>query len=690
MVDEKRSFEPGFEGTPVKDQDEQISGGTPLHDTDESETPLYVSKDKLDPVVGIGPGTPLNEPEPMEVSEPPVVEAHPPAKEPVAPVSEPGPVVASVPQPEPVAQAAVTPEPEQPAVEPEAVSSEPEGDFATELAQAMESEPEPGEIVRGKVIRIDDDGVVIDIGSKSEGIIPKQEFLNAKGEFNTVVGDEVEVLMERRENREGLLVLSKEKVDKRKGWNVAKAALANNTSMEGLIFQKCKGGFMVDLGGVQAFLPASQLDLTQVSNPDDFLDKSFQFKIEKLNRERGNIVVSRRSHLLDIRSKQRDDVISKLTPGRMVHGVVKNITNFGAFLDIGGVDGLLHVNDMSWSKVNNPRHYVTLGDELEVLILSIDAESGKVALGLKQKSEDPWVNIAEKYPKDSMVEGEVVTLADFGAFLRLEEGVEGLLPVSEMSWTRRVRHPKEMLKKGDSVRVKVLVIDGGAKKITLGLRQTEPEPFSLFLESHKRGDIVAGEVKTLAKYGVFIELAEGVTGLLHISDLAWNGSIKQPGDLLTVGERLKVKILEISQEKKKVSLGLKQMTDDPWLASAKKYPVGTVVQVKVVRNTKFGAFVELEPGVEGLIHISQLEKEKTKNDPEPLTEGGMVEAKVIRVNWEEHKIGLSIREALMAQEAAEMKKYLNPQNKPGISLGEASGVDLEALKKRLQNQADAQ
>jgi small subunit ribosomal protein S1 len=672
MVEERKDFESGGEDISATKDESEIGTGTPLHDSEEAETPLYVAGEKMKPVVSIGPGTPLNEPDTTE---------EPVAATPSEDHFEATPVTDEPVQAETAAPFAEVPVDETPNLE---------EDFAQELDKTLENEPSPGEVIRGRVIRIDDDGVVVDIGYKSEGIIDRAEFLNAKGEFTTQVGDEVEVLLERRENREGLLVLSKQKVDKRKSWNMAKAALANNSSMEGMIFQKCKGGFMVDLGGSQAFLPSSQLDVAQVKNPDAFLDKTHKFKIIKMNRERGNIVVSRRNHLLEDRDKKRTDAISKLTPGRMVHGVVKNITNFGAFIDIGGIDALLHVNDMSWAKVSHPRHIVNIGDEIEVLVLSIDQEAGKVALGLKQKSEDPWLNITEKYPKDSMVEGEVVSLTDFGAFLRLENGVEGLLPVSELSWTRRVRHPKEILKMGDTVRVKVLSMDAGAKKITLGLRQTEQEPFSLYAESHKAGAVVVGEVKTLARYGAFVELAEGVTGLLHISDLSWNGSVKEPGDVLKVGERVEVKLLEINTDQKKVALGLKQLGEDPWVEASKKYTMGSIVKAKVVRNTKFGAFVELEPGVEGLVHISQLVKEKGKNDPEPLTEGEVVDVKVVKMNREEHKIGLSVREALVAQEAAEMRKYLSPENKPGFSLGEASGVDLEELKKRLESKSENQ
>lgn len=673
MVEERQNFESDEKELSDSKDESKIGAGTPLHDTEETETPLYVTGEKVNPVVGIGPGTPLNEPETDEDT----IESK--ASE---VMSEAPAVTEAQAQAEAAAQVVEAPVAESPGME--------EEDFALELDKALENEPTPGEVIRGRVIRIDDDGVVVDIGSKSEGIIDRKEFLNAKGDFTTQVGDEVEVLLERRENREGLSVLSKQKVDKRKSWNTAKAALANNSSLEGLIYQKCKGGFMVDLGGSQAFLPVSQLDVAQVKNPDIFMDKKYQFKVIKMNRERGNIVVSRRNHILEERDKKRSDVISELTPGRLVHGVVKNITNFGAFIDIGGVDALLHSNDMSWAKVSHPKHIVNIGDEIEVLVLSIDQAAGKVALGLKQKSEDPWLNITEKYPKDSMVEGEVVSLTDFGAFLRLENGVEGLLPVSEMSWTKRIRHPKEMLKKGDTVRVKVLSLAADAKKITLGLRQTEQEPFSLYVETHQAGDVVSGEVKTLAHYGAFVELAAGVTGLLHISDLSWNGSVKQTGDVLKVGERVEVKLLELNKDKKKIALGLKQLSEDPWVAAVKKYVVGTMVKAKVVRNTKFGAFIELEPGVEGLVHISQLEKEKGKNEPVLLTEGQMVEAKVIKVNWEEHKIGLSVREAISAQEAAEMRKYLSPANKPGFSLGEASGVNMEELMKRLQSKSENQ
>jgi small subunit ribosomal protein S1 len=644
MLDEK-NVQPDAEASSLPKK--EVGIGTPLRDS--METPIYIVKEVTEPQVGIGPGTPLNEPD----AEPSDVDA-----------------TTQTPEEDPWSQSG----------ENDANAEEGEN-FAEELAHSFESEPETGEIIKGRVIRIDSDGVIVDIGYKSEGFLPREEFLDAAGVLAVQVGEEVEVLLERKENREGLLGLSKRKVDKRRAWNQAKAALASGKSVEGLIFSKCKGGLMVDLGGIQAFLPLSQLDLRPVKNPDEFLGRHCEFKIMKINQERGNIVLSRRNLLAEERTKIRNEVMSKLTAGRLVKGIVKNLTNYGAFVDVGGVDALLHVNDMSWSKVTNPKQIVKVGDTIEALVLSVDEATGRIALGLKQKNDDPWINIASKYPIGTLVEGLVVSLADFGAFLRLEEGVEGLLPISEMSWTKRVRHPKELLKAGDSVRVKVLALDPAAKKLTLGLRQTEQDPFLTFIETHKVGQVVDGTVKSLAAYGAFVEVAEGVSGLLHVSDMAWEQT-KNPADLLKAGETVRVKVLEMHPDKKKISLGLKQLKDDPWSMAAKKYPVGTVVTVKVVRNTKFGIFVQIEPGIEGLIHVSQLDKEKNA-EMKPLPEGDMVEAKVVKLNWGEHKIGLSIREFIQDQEHAEIQKYLSPQNKPTISLGEMSGISREELLKRV-------
>jgi len=657
------------EGSP--DLKKAIGGGTPL--ADDSLTPLSSPADKHQPVLGIGPGTPWNDADAQEPESPaPAPAVSSPA------FSTPAPVPA--PRPEPVVVAA----PAVAAAE-EEMDEDMGANFGEALAQSMESEPNQGEIISGRIIRIDSDGVIVDVGYKSEGLIPREEFINARGEFTAIVGEPVQVLIQRRENREGFMVLSKRLVDRSLAWDRVKASLAGNMAVEGQVVGAIKGGFTVDLGGLQAFLPGSQLDVRAVAKPEELFGQTLQFKVIKINKERNNIVVSRRNLLVEEQSQKRAEAITRLSVGRLVKGTVKNITKFGAFVDLGGVDGLLRTEDMSWSRVANPRQLVAVGDEIEALILSLDEATGKVGLGLKQKSSDPWVNLGTKYPVGSLVQGEVVSLAEFGAFLRLEEGVEGLLPVSEMSWSKRVRHPQDVVKAGDTVRVMVLAADPAAKKITLGLKQTEPEPYGVYFASHKAGETVEGEVKTLTNFGAFVELAEGVTGLVHISDLTWDGSVKQPSDVLQRGDKVKVKILEFLADKKKISLGLKQTQADPWVAAASRYPVGTVVKVKVLRNTKVGVFVQLEPGVEGLIHISQMEKKGTETPELPLD--SMVEAKVIKASLGERKIGLSVRELANDMESEEVKKYLNT-NKRGAALSELSGGDkLQELLKRMNDGA---
>lgn len=660
---------------------ESIGAGTPLSDTD--ETPLYVIEEKHEPVVGIGAGTPLYDADEQQDDATSAQQVTP--DQDIAPAESLPTQSAS----EQVAEADTESVPTSAPIEtPAAQEDSEETDFAAELEQSFNKELEIGDIIQGTVIRIDEDGVIVDVGYKSEGVIAKQEFLDAQGCFHTQVGDQIDVLLERKENKEGLLVLSKQKVDRRMGWNKAKVALANGNAMEGLIYEKCKGGLMVDLGGINAFLPGSHLDIKPSSDLDQFIGRRYKFKVIKMNRERKNIVVSRRNQLIDEQNRKRDEVISKMAPGRLVHGIVKNLTNYGAFVDIGGVDALLHINDMSWSKVTNPRAVVAVGDELEVMILSIDQDQNRIALGLKQKSQDPWQDIEKNYPVGSIVEGQVVSVTDFGAFLSIGEGLEGLLPVSEMSWTKRIRHPKEILKIGDSVRVKVLALDSAAKKITMGLKQTEPEPFSVYIETVNPGDVVEGEVKSLVPYGAFVEIGEGVSGLIHISDLSWDNHVKKTSDILSVGDRIKVKILEIQKEKKKISLGLKQLSVDPWDKVAKNYSTGKMVSGKVVRQTKFGVFIQLEPGIEGMIHVSQLEKEKGKHEPIMPEVGSELSAKVIKVNKQEHKIGLSVREFLHDQEKAEMEKYLSPEHKPGFSLGDAVGDKMKELLKKVNANQD--
>ncbi len=682
--DEEKSRTPG---------QKEIGTGTPLKD--DSVTPL--SAPRVPPEhLAIGPGTPWNEPEEdflatTDTETPPDALAAETA-EASQPAPEAGPEPAPEAGPEPAPEAGPEPAPESAPEPAPAASFEGEEEYQENFAQALEEALDkgiaPGEIVQGKILRVDSDGVIVDVGYKSEGIIPREEFLDAAGNLTAEVGAEVAVLLKRKENRDGLMVFSKREVDRLLAWERVNNALANNTGVEGLLYDKCKGGFLVDLDGLRAFLPASHLDLRHVNDPSEYLHRRHTFKVLKMNRERGNVVVSRRNQLLAERSHQRAHALSQLTPGRLVRGVVKSLARFGAFVDLGGLDGLLRVEDMSWSRVTHPRQVVQVGQEIEALVLSVDPASKRVALGLKQKSEDPWSNVAAKYPLGSLVEAEAVSLTDFGAFLRLEEGVEGLLPISEMSWTRRVRHANEILKTGDTVQVRILAVDAAAKKITLGLKQTEPDPFVMFTESHHAGETVTGQVKSLTSYGAFVEVADGVTGLLHVSDLSWDGSIRQPAEVLKRGDTIQVKILEIHPERKKISLGLKQLGADPWEAAVRKYAVGSKVEVKVLRHSKIGVFVQLEPGIDGLIHMSQLAQGKDHKPAELPAVGSQVRAKVVRVSGPEHKIALSVRELEEDQEAAELQKYMTPNARRGVSLAELSGVDLEELKKRVSNETD--
>jgi small subunit ribosomal protein S1 len=637
-----------------------IGSGTPLNE--EGATPVYIREEEHKPVITVGPGTPLKDDnENLQV---PAAEAKPVTTESIA--SAPESISAS------------------PAANSEEGLSEEEDLFAREFEASLEHEPEWGETIRGTVIRIDNQDVIVDIGSKTEGIVAKEEFVNAQGEAVVHVGMAVEVMHERG-LREGFLNLSKRKVDQRRAWAQINTAIANGVTLSGSIVEKCRGGFLVDLGGLRAFLPASHLDLRPVADPEALMRKPLTFSIIKMNQEKGNVVVSRRNVLAAEQQQKKQQILSGVTPGRLVRGVVKNITNFGAFVDIGGVDALLHVNDMSWGKVPHPNRLVKIGDTIEALVLAVDSATGKIALGLKQRSEDPWAGVEKKYPLQALVQGTVSSLANFGAFLRLEEGLEGLIPVSELSWSRKVQDPREVLSVGDQVQVKVIQIQPDQKKITLSLRQVEPEPFGLFAKNQKAGAVVEGVVKRFSLFGAFVELMEGVTGLLHVSDLTWDQSLRKPEEILSLNQKIKVKILEIKSDTKKVALGLKQLGQDPWKAIAEKYPVGTVAEVTVVKHSKFGIFVELEPGIQGLVHSSQVEGLK----PEESAPGTRLRAKVVKLNLAEHKIGLSVKEALLDQDKAALKQYLNNSERQGNTLGEMSGISREELLRHFNQAPDA-
>jgi small subunit ribosomal protein S1 len=518
---------------------------------------------------------------------------------------------------------------------------------------------EEGEVVKGTIIRIQDSEVLVDVGYKSEGAIALSEF-GSPNEVQIKVGDEVEVYLEKKEDNDGLIVLSKEKANKIKIWEEISKAYEEERIIEGRVVKRIKGGFTVDVG-IPAFLPGSQVDLRPVRDMDSLIGQVIKLKIIKLNAKRGNIVLSRRILLEEEREAKKKETLKLLKEGQIMPGIVKNITEYGAFVDLGGMDGLLHVTDMSWGRIRHPSEMFMVGDRVEVVILKFDPVSEKISLGLKQKTPDPWENVVQKYPVGSRVRGKVVSLMDYGAFVELEEGVEGLIHVSEMSWTRKIRHPSKILAIGDVVDVVVLEVNQEKKRISLGIKQMEPNPWEQVEQKYKVGDIVKGKVRNLTDFGAFIELDEGVDGLAHISDLSWTQRIKHPSEVFKKGEVVEAVILNVDAKNEKLSLGIKQLQPDPWEEIPKKYPVGLTLKRKITRLTDFGAFVELEEGIEGLIHASELDTKKRATPHELLSVGDEVNMKVIRVDPEARKIGLSIRAYQESEEQKELQEYAQRQ-----------------------------
>jgi small subunit ribosomal protein S1 len=503
------------------------------------------------------------------------------------------------------------------------------------------SEFEEGEVVRGRVVHVSPTEVLVDVGYKSEGAIPIEEFHRA-GSLPKV-GDDLDVYLEAKEDSEGLIVLSKEKADKIKVWDVITQAFDKGTPVEGRVVEVVKGGLAVDVG-VKAFLPGSQVDLRPVKNLGALVGQTVRAKVIKLNRRRGNVVLSRRSVLEEEREEKKKHTLEVLHEGMVLTGTVKNITDYGAFIDLGGIDGLLHVTDMSWGRVGHPSEIFQVGDQVEVVVLHFDRETGRVSLGYKQKSSDPWEHVEKNYPAGTKAQGKVVSLTNYGAFVELEPGVEGLVHVSEMSWTRRVRHPSKIVNVGDDVEVIVLDVNRGAKRISLGMKQVEPDPWQTIDERYKLGDRVVGRVRNLTDFGAFVELEPGVDGLLHISDMSWTRSVGHPSEVVKKGQEIETQILNIDQDQKRISLGLKQIQPDPWTTVAQRFPMGSRVTGKVVRLTDFGAFVELEAGVDGLLHISQMSHRPINQPSELVNVGDELTLLVIRVDPNERRIGLSLKE----------------------------------------------
>jgi small subunit ribosomal protein S1 len=537
-----------------------------------------------------------------------------------------------------------------------------------------------GTVVTGEIRAIEPDGVMVDIGYKSEGMIPVEEF--APEELQQLqVGQKIYIYLEEREDSEGNLILSKEKAEKMKIWKDLEGSYEKGEVVEGKILSRIKGGMIVDIG-VKAFLPGSQVDLRPVRDLDQLVGKTFPMKIIKMNHKRGNIVLSRRVLLEESRDRKRQKTLAALEEGQLVEGVIKNITEYGAFIDLGGIDGLLHVTDMSWGRISHPSVLCMVGDRVQVIVLKYDKETGRVSLGLKQKSPDPWRDVQKKYPVGSKVRGKVVGLADYGAFVELEVGVEGLIHISEMSWGHEVRHPSKIVSVGDTVDVAVLHVDKENRKISLGMKQMAPNPWEVVEKNYPVGTQIEGKIKNLTEFGAFVGLEEGIDGLIHISDISWARHIKHPSEVFKKGQDVKVVVLKIDKEKERLSLGYKQLTPDPWETEIpEKYRVGSQVTGKVVKITEFGIFVELEDGVEGLVHISEANLEPQARLEESIPLESMIKAKVIKIDPVERKIGLSIREYKREVDRSEMDQYMNTQKKADQSLGAVAQQSSKRSKK---------
>jgi len=527
-----------------------------------------------------------------------------------------------------------------------------------------------GEVVKGTVIQVTKDFAIVDVGYKSEGQVPLSEFTNAKGETNVAPGDVVEVLLESRENETGMVVLSKEKADKMRIWDEISAACERDELVHGTIVGRVKGGLSVDIG-VKAFLPGSQVDIRPVRNLDQYIGKDFDFKVIKFNKKRGNIVLSRRVLLEKQREEMKKETLTRLQEGAILKGVVKNLTDYGAFIDLGGIDGLLHITDMSWGRIGHPSEVFNVGDEVRVVVLKFDPNTERVSLGLKQIQEDPWHRADEKYPVGTRVKGKVVSLTDYGAFIEIEQGVEGLVHVSEMSWTKRVKHPSKLINVGDVVEAVVLDIDPKAKRIALGMKQIEPNPWTLLEDKYPIGSVIKGQIRNVTDFGIFVGVEEGIDGLVHVSDISWTQRIKHPGEIFKKGDEVEAVVLNIDVENERFSLGIKQLLQDPWDTLAERMPIGSVVKGKVTKVTDFGAFVEIEEGIEGLVHVSELREERVEKPSDVVKEGDELEVKIIDINTVDRKIALSAKAVLSGE--SDYRDYLRQQ---GQDFGKARLGDL--------------
>ncbi|MBW2143509.1 MAG: 30S ribosomal protein S1 [Deltaproteobacteria bacterium] len=525
-----------------------------------------------------------------------------------------------------------------------------------------------GEVIKGEIVQVGKEYVLVDIGYKSEGQIPIEEFVDPEGNLTAEVGTKVEVLLERGADDEGAIVLSKEKAAKIKIWDDIKEIYENDGVIKGTILSRVKGGLSVDIG-LQAFLPGSQVDLRPVRDMDSLVGTEHEFKIVKYNKRRGNIVLSRRALLESERMSMRENTLNSLEENSVLTGVVKNITDYGLFIDLGGIDGLVHITDMSWGRVGHPSEVHQVGDEIEVKVLSFDREKERVSLGIKQLASDPWSNAEEKYPIGTKLSGRIVSLTDYGAFVEVEEGVEGLIHVSEMSWTRKVRHPSQIVNVGDAVETMVLNLDVARKRISLGLKQVEPNPLDIIEEKYPVGTVIEGKIKNITDFGIFIGIDEGIDGLVHISDISWTVRVKHPSEVYKKGHEVQAVVLNVDKENERFSLGVKQLTLDPWDEIPERYKPGTRVTGTVTNVTDFGIFVELEEGIEGLVHISEISTDRRGNPLSQFQVDDVIQAKVLNVSRKDKKIGLSIRKLDETSEKDIFKSYLDNPLEATSNLG---------------------
>ncbi len=531
-------------------------------------------------------------------------------------------------------------------------------DFGALLDEFQEDHTQIKEnnIAEGRVLEVGEDYVLVDIGFKSEGRIALSEFKDSDGQVDLSEGDTVEVLVEAREDETGQCVLSKEKADRRRVWERMADKVENDELVRGKITQRVKGGLQVDIG-VKAFLPGSQVELRPTRNLDRYIGQEFAFKIIKFNPQRLNIVLSRRALLEKEREHLKEKTLEKLKEGAVIEGIVKNITDYGAFVDLGGIDGLLHITDMSWGRVSHPSELFDVGDEIQVKVLKFNPESERVSLGYKQLSPDPWEGAEDRYPEGVQVLGRVVSLIDYGAFVELEEGIEGLIHISEMSWTKRIKHPSKVVDENDVIEIVVLSLDTENKKVSLGMKQIEPNPWTLLEERYPVGTRILGKVRNITDFGIFIGIEEGIDGLVHISDISWTQKIKHPSELFAKGDDVEAVVLNIDVENERFSLGIKQLEPDPWELIPQRYPPGKIVEVKVTKLTDFGAFAEIEEGIEGLIHISELSNDRIEDPSQVVKVNEERKAEVISVDPKERKIALSIKSFVRRSERGDLREY---------------------------------